>query len=498
MGVSGNSKKNLGLAFFGASTIALAIALGVTLANNKENQTESVKSANGNTITSNSTGRDGAATSSVVGEDSRGAALFEIDLSSSTLACPETAGSSQTFSVTDLTDPAAVDITVSSANTLCTLVRIHNPSGDGIAENTFLQPLARTYSGHDWEVSRGKFVQEASFDCSAGESCAINLTKIEEREGGGTYQLSTFGVPSQYTKKDIIARFLEQATFGATPEALEALDTTEPGDMNSLKESLALAGWIQDQMDQERNPIMSHRALFRQHLNARFEIPGPLGRVSLPCEKGARFRRTAFSEKNQGKMLELVTSGNKKLFKMNDKVITAFEPPLYFKEINGEVITELWWPDGKYKICSVRFDQYTALSTVTLQHPGYSKCIVLVVQAPDGFYYSNAPIEVHAESNDVILNFPTGSAQLIDSEYALQQQTLSNNTVNSPEHPEIILTVDLSDAVCADLKKKDGGGDKAVIAEWSKYPRRHVVCAFSFEKRNRSMSESYEVHTISL
>lgn len=62
-----------------------------------------------------------------------------IDLTEDVVTCPATAESSQPFMVTDLANPSAFQIAISTPNTLCTLVRLHNPMGDNLEENTFLQ-----------------------------------------------------------------------------------------------------------------------------------------------------------------------------------------------------------------------------------------------------------------------------------------------------------------------------------------------------------------------
>lgn len=457
--------KNIVLAVMAAATIALSIALGVTLA---QNRSPKESSSQGSATTGGSPGVDSGRPGSVdpgFGDTNR-ATTIDVDLSASILSCPLQEASSQPFSVTDLANPAAVELSLSSEGMLCTLVRIYNPSDDGLRENTFLQPIGRSYSNHPWEVTRGKFIAETSFSCR-DMSCTIDLNKIEAVEGGGTYQLTTFYEPSQYTKRDVIARFLEQAGFGASQAEIDALDAAEPGSVDALRQSSgALAKWVQDQQDVSKTPIMSHRAIYRQHLNARFEVPGPLGRTSLPCEAGARYRRFTFTEKDVGKKTTLTTEGGKKLFAVDGKVRTAFTPPLFY--LNNEVVEELWWPDGdNYRICDVDFNQYEGLSLVKLKHPDFGPCIELVVQATDGFHYSNPPIQVHAGSNDVMLTIPPGSAQPIDAEYAAKQAALTAGVVNSPETPEIILTSDLTEAICADLNSY-GGVEKAVVVDWSK------------------------------
>ncbi|CAB9496881.1 Protein of unknown function (DUF1800) [Seminavis robusta] len=381
-------------------------------------------------------------------------AMVTIDLSSSaTISCPTTAASSQAFTVADLVNPAALGITLSATNQLCTLVRLNTAASPS---NTFIQPLARSYSGNDWEKTRGAFVQQVAFDCTPGTSCTIDMTKIEAVAAGSQYQLSTFDPPAHYTKRDVIARFLEQTTFGPTTADIDALEAAEPStDLDALKQSLALATYVQEQ--QATNSIFSHRAHYRKHLNARFEHAGPMGRITWPCERGTRYRRMAFSDKDDEKTLVVTSSGTTKLFAIDGKVRTAYDPPLY-GILSGGVITEVWYPDGDYRICEIKYDLFTALSSVTVKHPDHADCITLVTKGADGYFYSNLPINVHPGSNDVMINIPIGSAAPIDVNYANAQPALVENQLNSPEQPEIILSADLTDEVCFELR--GGRGDE--------------------------------------
>lgn len=137
--------------------------------------------------------------------------------------------------------------------------------------------------------------------------------------------------------------------------------------------------------------------------------------------------------------------------------------------------------DANYRICHVTYDISTGSSKVFLEHPDYTKSVILAVLEPtDGFYYSNAPVKVSAGSNDVVLNIATDAAQLIDEEYANRQATLSADVLNSPVKPDMILIADLDDAACVELNKYDVSRDTAVIAEWNgNYyihdPRHHVL-----------------------
>jgi len=447
------------------------------------------------------------------------------------LRCPMEEGSSPLFSVTDLVHPEAFELDISPAGTLCTLVRIFNPQNDGLRENIFLQPIGRSYSNRTWDRVRGKFTTETSFVCHDNDSkCTIDLNQLEAKAGGGAYQLTTFYDPFQCTTKDVIARFLEQATFGPTTASINYMYTQlgEDNKKDALKHSLVLAQWIQDQQNVAVTPIMSHRAVYRRHLNARFEEAGPVGRVSLPCEKGARFRRFTFSEKDVDKTLTLVTTINNGIqsWQVDGTTRTAFGvSPLQYPagtsnvpctldgdcslrpcvlppcpaaafcvesfcqlvepnstkadnnmDKDGAIMEQSSWPDGDYRIyriCKVTFDKWDGSSMVQIQNSDLNKtCVDLVVKASDGFYYSNPPIEIHEDgANDddgLLLTIPVASAQTINREYAALQSALIADGINNPADPEIILTAALTDAICAEFST-GVKPESAVIAEWSKY-----------------------------
>jgi hypothetical protein len=156
-------------------------------------------------------------------------------------------------------DGRPVELSKSKSNGICTLVQTN---GD------FLVFVARSYSGNDWEPSAGKF--SVVFDCDE-EDCTTT-TPLPELPTGFVYQLTSFDEPN-YSSRDIAARFLEQATFGPTMDEIDKF--------NGSTTTSAFARWMQNQMTNV--PVLSHRALFRQHLNARFEVPSILGPVTQPA-----------------------------------------------------------------------------------------------------------------------------------------------------------------------------------------------------------------------
>lgn len=222
-------------------------------------------------------------------------------VASSSLACPSGEGSSS-FSTT-----GAVEFGISDAKRLCTLVRI---SPDG----TSFKPIGRSYDGNSWEASAGEF-STMYWSCS-GSSCVANLPALPV---GSVYQLTSFDNPQHFLGQiDEIARFLEQTTFGPTRAAINTFDASDL--------PAAFAKWVFNQ--QTTVPITSHRAIFRQHLNARMEVATPQGAVTHPCQAGTRYRRFSFSLKDDEKYLDITTVGTKRVLRVDGFVRTVVEGPI--------------------------------------------------------------------------------------------------------------------------------------------------------------------------
>jgi hypothetical protein len=131
---------------------------------------------------------------------------------------------------------------------------------------------------------------------------------------------------------DEIARFLEQATFGAPKTDFAYFD--------KAKLLPSFASWIMEQ--QEIVPVTSHRAFFRKRTNSRMETATRNAAVTHPCEKGTTYRRYAFSMKDNYKYVNLTTIGNKVIMKVDGFVRTVVE-----RNISRFRFPEIVWPDGR-------------------------------------------------------------------------------------------------------------------------------------------------------
>lgn len=202
---------------------------------------------------------------------------------------------------------------------LCTLVVI-DAGGN-------LKPVARSYHAYEWEASAGPY-SNIHFNCTAGrnETCTTELPALE---GDAKYQLTTFNAPPTFSSsEDTAARLLERSTFGATMAEIEVMHNGS----DKIKDvELAYTNWITNQMTNV--PLTSHREYYRSHMNSRFEVASPVSAVTHPCQKGTRYRKYAFSQKDENKILTISTDpridDGKLLFLSIDNVTrTVVEGPI--------------------------------------------------------------------------------------------------------------------------------------------------------------------------
>lgn len=164
------------------------------------------------------------------------------------------------------------------------------------------QPLARSFQGNNWELY-GTEPSTTSVQCDSG-NCTITMAPTGENV---RYEL--FSVVAR--ADDTPARFLEQATFGATRNDL----STFPGKYTQ---------WLKNQI--ESIPPSYHREYYRRRLNHRFEHATPQGIVSHPCQVGTRYRRYAFSDKDRNDQLQIRTVGGTKVFLVDGQIRTVLPP----------------------------------------------------------------------------------------------------------------------------------------------------------------------------
>lgn len=148
--------------------------------------------------------------------------------------------------------PGTYDLKIARRNALCML---------SITDGVEIIPVARTYESHDWEryLQLGKLSLNVDFECSQ-RRCLITLPQPDP---GFNYMIMSS--KHDMSKEDEIARFLEQATFGVTRQAIQEIDSIG-GTNNPITK---MAKWIKDQQDPVVTPPTSHREYFRLRANDR-------------------------------------------------------------------------------------------------------------------------------------------------------------------------------------------------------------------------------------
>ena len=184
---------------------------------------------------------------------------------------------------------------------LCTLTRKNSEF------STTYIPIARSYDGHDWSRSAGKYLEQMQNEAICGTS-VLDGSNYNEGEylcqlavptlliTSDAYYLTKFdeSAAASNSRQTRAARFLEFATFGGTRTDITSLSNgiTTDGDY-------AIASWVHDQTSPTVTPITSHRKYFRERMSPRavesyqYGIPGPKA-----CEMNAHYRRFAFTFKD--------------------------------------------------------------------------------------------------------------------------------------------------------------------------------------------------------
>ena len=199
---------------------------------------------------------------------------------------------------------------------LCTLWQVH-------PERKEIIPVGRSYGGNDWEPYSGKWSQ-LKFNCN-GESCSVTLPDLPDRY---FYELVAFDY--DLPRHDEIARFLEQASFGPTRNAIKSFPNS-------------FATWIQEQ---QALPLTSHRKFFRERATMRTQRPDNMGIHSHPCKRGARYRRYALTEVHIRTELEISTDDptGRKILSFGGEVLTVLNTSVLFARPRGKAAIAL--PDG--------------------------------------------------------------------------------------------------------------------------------------------------------
>lgn len=325
---------------------------------------------------------------------------------------------------------SSFEIPKSEPDTLLTLTLL---AADG---NSF-KPVGRSYDGKDWETSAGAYAAIVTFDCGDSDAygtCLVKLPFPPADDDGSLYQVTLFD-KHPYTERDIVARFLEQATFGASRKDIDAFF----GDgRQQSPTTLDFAKWIHHQ--QTEVPVMSHREIFRKHLNAQFPVANPMGGITRPCDKNTRYRITAFTIKDTAEWMTIQTLNNtttekaRRALLMEGSLRTVVGPNMYYYDDDWEIqpMTPPL-PDGSYRICWVYPTPEQKIFSI--KDPDTGNCIRMGFEMSNGDVVSNPIIEflddLHVLGSitaPLIVDISEESATPIDvvhhRDYALTEQKI--------------------------------------------------------------------------
>ena len=174
-----------------------------------------------------------------------------------------------------------ISLNVVSSDRLCILTLKQVEDG-----KESLIPLGRSYDDNDWETVAGP--HRLQFICDTKTCTSSSLPAIADNSS--ILQLTTFSSSdSNLSKRDVVARFFTQATFGPTEDMLADWDDKEISNLDN-----SFASWIDDQI----NTIFptSHRVYFRKRAATRFDKVHSLGAPPHPCDASTRWNSYAFTK----------------------------------------------------------------------------------------------------------------------------------------------------------------------------------------------------------
>ena len=155
--------------------------------------------------------------------------------------------------------------------------------------NKFITPLGRSYDGYHWE-RLPPFHPDFLGHCDSESSCAVTIPAAKGTEKFFLYRYSHAISPGEDA-----ARFLNQATFGATVDLVN----------DYMDSSKTPSSFLQDQMDEAISS--EHRKLFRAQNFRRLPFNARVGKTRHPCEVGSRWRSYVFVTEEPSSFWESVS-----------------------------------------------------------------------------------------------------------------------------------------------------------------------------------------------
>lgn len=307
---------------------------------------------------------------------------------------------------------------------LCTMIKLVE---DGSI------PVARSYETHGWERSGSRLAASLpEIDCSV-ITCQAWLPS-------GTYVIQNRPTSAPVSDPKVAAaRFLEAASFGATPKDLEGWNDTSP------------EVYVKEQMEMKGT---YHREFYRTRMNPIWRFHKPEFAASLdPCDpsRSSTWRRNILNAKDRSKKFEIKSVDGRRQVLVNDHVRTMVLQLRYNEDARSV-------PDGTYTVCST----IPELRKAEYRLKRNGKCLRVV-------------------SEDLIVDFPSDFVPAV-SLPAGRIPALSDSfnwTKTSDILPEYALSAPISHDSCANLPELDHRTSplfaKTSSGEWMIHDPRAIV-----------------------
>jgi len=308
----------------------------------------------------------------------------------------------------------------SDVTELVTLVKV-------AADKKSIAPIGRSYNNGDWENVAGPY-QNLIFKCFDKTTyCKINLPNITGSDE--IYQVKSYN--HALPKKDELARFLEQATFGATRQSIgEILNIS---DTESLTTDETMAKWTYDQM--YNTPMSSHRAYFRKRALHRFE-PNHVARPMHACEKLTRYRRSSISIRDWKKWVNVKQESNRISLYIGGYIRTVVDTLDWADKNHISRHGNLDTNDKSYFICTYPGDGVN--QTLAFQDPTSRGCITIKWNGQFG----TPPVQFFSDGvkPSKVMDLPEDKLQVINQKY-----------YTAGIDQELLLKRKLDDKLCPDI-----------------------------------------------
>ena len=197
--------------------------------------------------------------------------------------------------------PHTIRVQRSTVDSLCTLTRLTSSTSESI--DSFLPitkdsnnadfnivPVSRSYDNYWWEEVAGPYAEVLEIKNCDSSACDI-VIPILENLAPGKFVLMT--VVHSLNSKEKISRFLGQATFGPTMNAINEFGSPTASNFEQ---------WVHSQIDIEPT---YHREFFREntHYSLNEEKIDYTVKPRNPCFKNSQWRQYAFTADDYAKNL---------------------------------------------------------------------------------------------------------------------------------------------------------------------------------------------------